>query len=306
VLAVLGVAEAELILGAAESIGAEDGRAALEASERLARSGRDVSQFGRDLLAHLRQLLVIRAAGEVPDAFSVTAADPERLRAQADSFTDLGLARAIDVIAAALAAIKEGDEPRMTLELALLRAARPSLDPSQAALAQRLERIERQLEGGGGVEPPTPLEPETERNPSAEPGTTEEIDLERVTGLWPAVVDQVRQSGSELLSTVFAAARPVAVDVEKAVLEVGFPPSAAFNKRKAEASEARDRFADAVRTIVGERLRPVYVLLDAEEGDPTAAGEERLDEEELIERLKSEFDAEEFGEAETIDAEEAK
>ncbi len=83
--------------------------------------------------------------------------------------------------------------------------------------------------------------------------------------LWPAVIDQLRQGGSELLSHVLATARPVAVDIEEAVLEVGFPPSAAFNKRKAEASEARDRFAEAVKTIVGERLRPVYVLLDADD-----------------------------------------
>ncbi len=157
VLAVLGVAEAELILAAADAIAAEDGRAALEASERLARSGRDLSQFGRDLLAHLRQLLVIRTIGEVPATFSVTAADPERLRVQAEAFSDLALTRAIDAIAAALAAIKEGDEPRMTLELAILRAARPEIDPSRAALAQRLERVERLVRGAGAetaAEPP--------------------------------------------------------------------------------------------------------------------------------------------------------
>src|SRR5213083_660275 len=96
VLAVLGVAEAELILAAADAIAAEDGKAALEASERLARSGRDVAQFGRDLLAHLRQLLVIRTVGEVPATFSVTAADPERLHGQAEAFSDLALTRAID------------------------------------------------------------------------------------------------------------------------------------------------------------------------------------------------------------------
>ena len=48
----------------------------------------------------------------------------------------------------------------------------------------------------------------------------------------------MRESGSELLSHVSTAARPVAVDAEEAVLEVGFPASAAFNKRKAEATEA--------------------------------------------------------------------
>ena len=305
VLAVLGVAEAELILAAADAIAAEDGRAALEASERLARSGRDVAQFGRDLLAHLRQLLVIRTMGEVPATFSVTAADPERLRLQAEAFSDLALMRAIDAIAAALAAIKEGDEPRMTLELAVLRAARPEVDPSRAALAQRLERVERLVKGtnvGDAAE-----QPEDNPGPTAvvteAVDAAEEVDLERIIGLWPAVLDQVRESGSELLSTVFAAARPVAVDVEQAVLEVGFPASAAFNKRKAEAKEARERLADAVKTIVGQRLRPIYVLLEGEEEVAAEVAEPQLSEEELIERLKSEFDAEEFEAADAKEAE---
>ena len=344
VLAVLGVAEADLILAVADAIAAEDGRAALEVSERLARSGRDITQFGRDVLAHLRQLLVIRTVGEVPDGFSVTAADPERLRAQATELSDLALMRAIDVIAAALAAVKEGDEPRMTLELALLRAARPQLDPTRQALLQRVERLEESL---GGVQPPAtqpdkperpePSEPDEsspsppdpvssaeDNEASAESGEApaataeagparaasavveeEPADLERVTELWPAVVDRVREAGSELQSTFFAAARPVAIEENGPArkLRIGFPPSAAFNKRKAESQEARDCLTEALRTIVGERLRPAYVLLDDEDAEATG-GEAQLSEEELIARLKSEFDAEEFEEAEDLDAEE--
>ncbi len=331
VLAVLGVAESELILAVADAIAAEDGKAALEVSERLARSGRDVTQFGRDVLAHLRQLLVIRTAGDVPEAFSVTAADPERLRTQAEQLSDLALVRAIDVIAAALAAVKEGDEPRMTIELALLRAARPQLDPTKQALLQRLERLEGSL---GGARPPEPRatededgdgspsvpeqpEPaEADDGPAArgEPGpaiaaaavVAEPVDFERVVSLWPAVVDQVRESGSDFLSTVFAAARPVALDTEGSgqALKVGFPPSAGFNKRKAEAQDARDRLADAVQTIVGERLRPVYVLLEADDVVDVVGEKGELSEEELIARLKDEFDAEEFEETEDHDAEE--
>ena len=53
------------------------------------------------------------------------------------------------------------------------------------------------------------------------------------------------------------------------------PPSAAFNKRKAEAQDAKERFAEALRTIVGRRLRPVYVILEGEEAEAlgAAAGE---------------------------------
>ena len=339
VLAVLGVAEADLLLAAADAIAAGDGKAVLQASERLARSGHDVTQFGRDLLAHLRQLVLVKETDGVAGSFTVTAADPQRLRAQAESFTGLGLVRAIDALAAALAAIKEGDEPRMTIELALLRAARPELDPSRAALAQRLERLEELMQHGGmpaaaAEVPPDPvIEPDPEAphpDPRPDPGPSphpdpmpqpgpdptpgprseagpedaagriaqavaaaEGIDLDRVRELWPAVLDQVRQ-GSELLSHVFAVARPVAVDIEQAVLKVGFPASAAFNKRKAEASDARDRFADALKTIAGSRLRPVYVMLEGDDEPlPGAAG--RLSEEELVERFKAEFDAVEEG-----------
>ena len=83
-------------------------------------------------------------------------------------------------------------------------------------------------------------------------------------------MDQVK-SGSELLSHALSVARPIAVDVEQAIVQVGFPVSAGFNKRKAEAVEAKEKLADAVKTIAGERLRPVYVILEGEE----AAEEER-------------------------------
>ena len=91
---------------------------------------------------------------------------------------------------------------------------------------------------------------------------------------------------------MLAEARPVAVNVKDAVLEIGFPPSAGFNKRKAEAAEARDRFADALKAIAGERLRPVYVLLEGDEIETPA--EAKLSEEELIDLMRTEFDAEEY------------
>ena len=243
-LAVLGVADADLILAAADAIAAGDGRAALEVSERLARSGRDVTQFARDLLAHLRQLIVIRTIGEAPDSFTVTAAEPERLRAQAEAISELTLGRSVDTLSKALADIREGDEPRMTVELALLRCARPQLDPSREALrgAARAARGCGWRRGGGramaasGPAPEAALRPRPERcaaaashvrldasarprPPTPEPPTAEErrrtaapqatavvegLDLEKLVGLWPAVVEQVRESGSELLSQMLA------------------------------------------------------------------------------------------------------
>jgi hypothetical protein len=76
---------------------------------------------------------------------------------------------------------------------------------------------------------------------------------------------------------------------------VGFPASAKFNKKKAEAQGNVERIAEALKAIVGERLRPVYELVegDAEEAaqDPVSAA---MAEEEFIELIKSKFDASEI------------
>ena len=64
---------------------------------------------------------------------------------------------------------------------------------------------------------------------------------------------------------------------------------------RAEAADKRELMADAFEAVAGERLRPTYVLLDGEDAEPQEAPAEEVDHDALVERLKSEFDAEEVG-----------
>jgi len=158
VLANLGVADATLILETAETLAANDPRAALLAVQKLTESGRDEAQFMRDLSAHLRHLYVIQTMGEVPDSFAVTAEHTDRLAGQADRLSQGDVLRAIDLLAAALAAVKDGSEPRLQLELALLKATQPQSDQSLQALMHRIDRLEAALAGGAraATAPPVP------------------------------------------------------------------------------------------------------------------------------------------------------
>src|SRR5436190_17400324 len=159
VLEILGVADAELVLDSAEALADRDPKAALLAVQRLSESGRDINQFMRDLSAHLRHLFVVQTLGEVPDSFSVTAEHTDRLSSQASRLAQGEVLRAIDLLAAGLAAVKDGSEPRIQLELALLKAVQPQSDLSIQALLFRIEQLERRLaaaSGGGGAEEPAP------------------------------------------------------------------------------------------------------------------------------------------------------
>jgi DNA polymerase-3 subunit gamma/tau len=329
VLEMLGAADADLLFEAVDAVVAEDPKGVLIGVEKMARSGRDPSQFARDLLAHLRHLLIVQTTGEVPATFVVTATDTARMQAQAAAIGAATLVRTIDELADALTAVREGDDARLAVEIALLKAARPDLEPDTAGLLRRIERLEGQQTGGSraagpvsaGDPPPPPVaeassaevpptvppaadpppsedpppaeEEEAEAEPSetAAPAGQDALSLEEIQRVWPAVLQKLAET-SQALAATFEGARPVSAG--DGGLEIGFPPDLRFNKKKAETRERREAVAAAFEAVVGQGLKPTYVLLDGEAPpDTPAPGSEEIDEEELLERLKNEFDAEE-------------
>ena len=77
------------------------------------------------------------------------------------------------------------------------------------------------------------------------------------------------------------------------MLRIGFPASAKFNKRKAEAAANVERMTETIHAITGVRLRPAYELTEEESGE---VGEEptEMSDDDLIEMIKTNFDAREI------------
>ena len=305
VLEILGVADAELVLAAGEALADRDPRTALLTVQSLSESGRDFTQFMRDLSAHLRHLFVVQTLGHVPDSFSVTAEQTDRLSAQADRLSQGEILRAIDFLASAIAAVKDGSEPRIQLEMALLKATQPQADLSLQALMFRIDQLEAalgvQAESGSEQQPQAQPEPEPVRRsvpsppkgaaaaavaPQVEssPQPVGALELDQIVALWPAVSEAVSEE-SEVLSHALAAAAPIALERDR--LTIAFPPGASFVKKKAE--KGRDLVANAVRGITGQSLALDFELSEV----AVTAGPATLDRDELIERLRAEFGAEE-------------
>ncbi len=153
VLAVLGVADDDLLFGALDAVAAHDARAALQVAARLAQTGRDLQIAARDLEVHARELLVVGTLGEVPGELRVTPDRDARLAEQAERVEEADVVRLLDLLGAAMRAIRDGGDPRTQLELALVKAATPEVDASTKALLARIGRLE-QAQGGAAAAAP--------------------------------------------------------------------------------------------------------------------------------------------------------
>lgn len=105
--------------------------------------GVDLSQFARDLAAHLRNLYVTAITGGENGIVACTAAQLERYRQQAVEFGGVDrLARALDICGALVAELRNSSDARLSVEIAMTRLTRPDSELTLEALAERIEALE--------------------------------------------------------------------------------------------------------------------------------------------------------------------
>src|SRR5438105_10902485 len=286
VLQLLGAVEEEVLFRLCDLVVDRDTAGALTFLEELAEQGQDLGRLVVDLLEHLRHLMLVQHMGEVPETLPVTEEARERLRAQANQLGEASVIRLVDLLAVAVEDMRQGGDPRLPLELALVKVTRPSADLSRESLAYRVELLEHRPAAHAPAEEPAPAAPEP--TPPAEPPS---VDLEALQEAWqrsvlPAVTERSIPTG-----TMLAEARPVELAGDELVLE--FPPSASFHRQLAEEPKHTTLLRDALYEVTGRRLAVTFAV-----GEDTQAAEEEIaqTEEDFVSLFKDTFDAREIEE----------
>ena len=146
-LSLLGATDLVLIDAAVDALAAGDASALFGAVESLIDAGHDPRRFATDLLERFRDLIVLQA---VPDAAARGVVDApedvlERMRDQAARLGPATLTRYAEVVHAGLGEMRGATAPRLLLEVVCARLLLPSACDTEAALLQRIERIETRM-----------------------------------------------------------------------------------------------------------------------------------------------------------------
>ncbi len=146
----------------AEALCERDTGRALTAVAEACQAGRDPRHLAEALLAHLRDAFLSVLA---PDVVSLPDEARELVSDQGRRLGPAAAVRAMDALGEALLAMREAPDPRIPLEIALVRLTRPEIDNSPSALLERIERLERAGRQGAtpvvapNTSPPVPSAP---------------------------------------------------------------------------------------------------------------------------------------------------
>jgi DNA polymerase III subunit gamma/tau len=295
VLQLLGAVEEEALFRLCDFVVDRDTAGALTFVEELAEQGQDLGRLVTDLLEHLRHLLLVQNMGAVPDSLPVTEETRERLRAQANQLAEPTVLRLCDLLAVAVDDLRQGGDPRLPLELALVKVTRPAADLERESVSYRLEQLEQRLQGAAPP-PPAPLEPEAETEVAAPepPSERPPLALEQLQDAWQRAILPAVEQRSIPTASMLREAHPAGLAGD--TLTVEFPAAASFHRQLAEEPKNATLLADALYEVTGRRLALAFAVGEngGEAGievDEAPAGEERI-----VELMKETFDAREVEE----------
>ena len=293
VLQLLGAVEEEALFRLCDLVVDQDTAGALTLIEELSEHGQDLGRLVTDLLEHLRHLLLVQHVGEVPESLPVTEETRDRLREQANQLSAPTVLRLVDLLAVAVDDMRQGADPRLPLELALVKVTRPAADLSRESTAYRLEQLESRLAASPGeaarnAQPPRAVSAQSEPPPPTDvaPPT---VELEQLQEAWQRTILPAVEGKSIPAASVLREAHPAGL--EEDTLTVAFPAGAAFHRQLAEEPKNATLLQDALYEVTGRRL----ALAFAEDEDGGAAEPVRehapVGEDELYELMKETFDA---------------
>ena len=309
----LGTTDAEVLLRIVDLVADGDAAGCLRLVDEQADSGTDLGMLVADLLGHLRFVFLNQQLGELPADTPLTEDERARIGAQSGRISPGAVHRLVDMLRDVLEQVREGADPRLPLELALVRVCRPAADLSLDALNQRISALETRTGGNAPAPPPRP--PPTPgpaaaatspppANPPPEPPPPSPLtaavstpDLEQLTASWSeAIVPEIGRRSMPLQS-LMQYASPRALGDGEVVL--AFPRSHQFALTTADTTPNREVLEEVLGQAVGSpvKVRLEVAPADAEPGAPAADEEpEPIDENDLLTELKEKFDAREIEE----------
>lgn len=156
VVSVLGMAQDRLLFDLARRLSKRDAAGCIMLLDQAARDGRDTGQLFKDIIYHLRDILITKVA---PSGLAdLSDKKKEALKALASDWEVNTLIRAINVMAEAEGKAKWSTYPEVFLEVALVKLCEPSMDASLEGIMDRLSRLEDVVLKGGTVKTSTGTE----------------------------------------------------------------------------------------------------------------------------------------------------
>jgi DNA polymerase-3 subunit gamma/tau len=282
---VLGVIDSAILFEISTAITSGDSRKCLDIVDNIYTFGHDIRRFCRELLEHLRNLMVVKIGGDPNQLTDLQGKEIEDLVAQSEEFSLEQIHRLFTILLKSEEEISRSPFPKVIMELAVVKMATlRSLVPLDEIM-DKLDKLESSLRGYssdmtigemGGDEG---LDSQTEVLPAPVTKEEQEIHLDSAKEVaredpgkadleehWAKLIDYIRAQ-NPILGSFLRYGRLLRLDDEK--IEIGFEKGSFYLEKMSEEGN-RKQGEEVCRNFFKKELTLVFTDFTEEIRDTRA------------------------------------
>ncbi len=278
VASMLGLASGDYIFKLVDNMIEKNVDDAMDMIDETIMNGKDVMQFIKDITRHLRNLLMVKISRRPEDIMDISQDSIKLLKEQAKSIRSEEIMRAISIMLQAENDAKFGNQPRIIIELAVIKFCKREYDSSPEMLLNRINQLEEAVKKGIVVsqeevksEAPAAAAPERKRTRIREDKTRgdslvaaeeelngEPISLDQVKTCWQEAIDTIKSEKKVVVGVMLALGEIQGTNGN--LITIGFDKDHAFGKENLEKHENKRIVEDSFSKVLNKKARVEFVI----------------------------------------------
>lgn len=280
VVSMLGLTSNEHIFSLVDSMAEGNVEAAVKIIDEIILNGKDILQFIKDLTKHFRNLLMVKISKNPDEIIDASEDNIKMLKEQARRFRSEEIMRAIKIMVEAENDARYTTQPRILLEIAVIKFCKREYDTSPEIILSRINMLEEKIKSGAIAVKVEDVKDDKKKqevkkhknvdNKHEEPAIHESL-ADTVSD--DVTIDEVRSSWQEVLNllkankkmVVYAYLEPGDVaDVKGNIITIAFDEKFAFSKANLEKSDNKQIAEEYFSKILNKNVKLQFKVLERE------------------------------------------
>ena len=263
VQALLGLMDEEMFVSAVAAVRERDPVRLLRLVAQLSDNGVDLNQWTVSFLGFVRHLMVAKAGAGSLGFEDLGEESIEKICALAERCSLEEILQMAQALTAAFETMRRVQEPRIPLEVALLRLGTAGPSVSVSELIERVEKLGRQMSGSHSPASSSSRSNPSSINPAVESAPVSPPILDQVRSVWQRMMDALH---TQKAATAAFLSQGVPVSVKEGdpvELQVGFPKGSEFHCNSLNQLTNKKLVEKVLAGLVGRSIQCFFQVMES-------------------------------------------
>ncbi|WZL73366.1 DNA polymerase III subunit gamma/tau [Clostridiaceae bacterium 35-E11] len=277
VIDILGTVGDDFMFRLVEAIAEGNAQNAMELIEELVGAGKDIQQFIKDLIEYYRNLMMTKVAHNLEGIIRLSKENIERLKNQGERMQINAIIRGIHILSQAAADAKWSTQPRVLLEMSVIKLCQPKGDQTVEGLIERVAALEKIIQSGTLQVKKVTKEKEVPKSKLEQKPSNEEnqkhlgetlategiqggkIDFQQIQKQWPDILKTIKERKISIYAVLMEGEIKA---VEKRFLVIAFKDGFGFHKEASGSSPYKEFIEGIIEEKTGQKVHLKCVMED--------------------------------------------